>query len=224
MSGFDRIAPFYSGLEYVCSFGSMRRCRNSNLQELRGDERVLCLGEGNGLFLRDLIQHHPGIRVVCVDFSGQMLDRARRRVPEGNHIEFIQADVLASGAGFGAFDAVIANFFFDCFAEPQLRQVAKSAARSLRPGGRLLLADFRIPARGIARISGSVLIGGLYRLFKITCGLENRELVPPESSLEQAGFRMSGRKISCQGLLHADVWEMKSGELHSTSGPIRIHC
>jgi ubiquinone/menaquinone biosynthesis C-methylase UbiE len=135
-----------------------------------------------------------------------MLNRARKRIPRHAQVDFLQADVLTLAAAPGTFDVVVANFFFDCFTETQLSYLAHMIAETLRVGGKILIADFRIPPSGIAYFVGRALIGSLYRFFSLTCGLTNKCLVPPDEFLESAGLKKAHRKTSCGGLLHSEVW------------------
>ncbi len=49
--------------------------------------------------------------------------------------------------------------------------VARRLASFARPGAKLLLSDFRIPPRGIARYIAAAIIRGLYVAFRVATGL-----------------------------------------------------
>jgi ubiquinone/menaquinone biosynthesis C-methylase UbiE len=81
----------------------------------------------------------PGGRVVGVDISPAMLERARRRAPEA---ELVEAD-LAESLPFGdaTFDAVVSSFGLSCV--PQISPALDEILRVLRPEGVLAVADAR---------------------------------------------------------------------------------
>ena len=73
-----------------------------------------------------------------------MLARTRGKLAA----EYLCADVMAHERA-GHYDAVCANFFLNVFDEAVMRGVLAHLARQLRPGGKLLIADFAVP-RGSA--------------------------------------------------------------------------
>src|SRR3954467_3248267 len=87
---FDRIAPVYDVMNRVMTAGLDRRWRTITLDEtVRAGDRVLdaCCGTGD----LAIGARRRGADVVGVDFSGAMLERARRK---DGIVEGVQADVL----------------------------------------------------------------------------------------------------------------------------------
>jgi ubiquinone/menaquinone biosynthesis C-methylase UbiE len=106
---------------------------------LTGNERVLDIGCGAGhtaLAIAPL-----AASVVALDVTPEMLDVAARLAAErgvGN-IEFRLADVAALPFEDNSFDVVTSRFSAHHYHNPS--RAVTEAARVLRPGGRLLLAD-----------------------------------------------------------------------------------
>src|SRR5215831_8272720 len=75
-----------------------------DLADLRGDERVLDVGCGNGLYLGELAARRHRGPVVAVDLSPGMLDAARRRSPTA----LVVGDAQHLPFGDGALDCVLA--------------------------------------------------------------------------------------------------------------------
>ena len=141
---FDRIAPVYDLMNRVMTAGLDGRWRRLAAREVvwPGD-RVLdaCCGTGD----LAVEAERRGGRVVGLDFSAPMLQRARRK---SGAIEWIQGDALALPFADGEFDAVTVGFGVRNLAD--LEGGLREAARVLRPGGRIAVLEITRP-RGLLR-------------------------------------------------------------------------
>lgn len=162
---FDRIAPVYDAMNRVMTLGLDRRWRKLAVREVvwPGD-RVLdaCCGTGD----LAVEAERRGARVVGLDFSPRMLERARGK---SGTIEWVQGDALALPFDNGEFDAVTVGFGVRNLAD--LEGGLRELARVLRPGGKLAVLEITRP-RGLLRpffrvwfdvlvpLAGKVLPGG----------------------------------------------------------------
>jgi SAM-dependent methyltransferase len=127
--------------------------RELDLLGLRGDERLLDLGCGRGAVLIAAARRLPAGRAVGVDLW-------RSRDQSGNDIEVTRANARAAGVSDrvelqtadmtqlpfpdASFDVVTSALAMHNIRTAEGRERAvDEAMRVLRPGGRLLLADFR---------------------------------------------------------------------------------
>ena len=105
-------------------------------------ETVLDLGSGSGMdsFLAALAVGSHG-RVIGVDMTEAQLEKARRLAAEGgfSHVEFLEGYIETPPVGDRSVDCVISNGVINL--SPDKPAVFAAAARALRPGGRLALAD-----------------------------------------------------------------------------------
>jgi demethylmenaquinone methyltransferase / 2-methoxy-6-polyprenyl-1,4-benzoquinol methylase len=143
-SMFDRIAPVYDAMNRVMTMGLDLRWRRLAAESVvRAGDRVLDGACGTGdLALADL--RAGAGRVVGLDFSERMLERARRKAP----LEWVQGDLLALPFEAAAFDAATVGFGVRNVADLPL--ALSELRRVLRPGGRLAILEITQP-RGILR-------------------------------------------------------------------------
>jgi demethylmenaquinone methyltransferase/2-methoxy-6-polyprenyl-1,4-benzoquinol methylase len=141
---FDRIAPVYDVMNRVMTAGLDRRWRKLAVAEVvwPGD-RVLdaCCGTGD----LAVEAERRGGRVVGLDFSPKMLERARRK---SGAIEWVQGDALSLPFADGEFDAATVGFGVRNLSD--LEAGLRELARVLRPGGKLAVLEITRP-RGILR-------------------------------------------------------------------------
>lgn len=104
---------------------------------------VLELGPGTGNLTAQLVEH--GAAVWALDFSAEMLARARARVPAAH---FAQAHLLADYPPdfHHPFDAVVSTYTFHEFPLPdKLALLRRLFAEHLRPGGVVVIGDIGFP-------------------------------------------------------------------------------
>ena len=142
---FDRIARVYDRMNSVMTAGMHHgwRERAADLARLTPGSRALDVATGTGDLAIALARRVGGAgRVTGVDFSEQMLARARNKAPG---IEFVQANALELPWDSGSFDAATVGFGARNFAD--LERGISEMRRVVRPGGRVVVLEITTPER-----------------------------------------------------------------------------
>jgi demethylmenaquinone methyltransferase/2-methoxy-6-polyprenyl-1,4-benzoquinol methylase len=152
---FDAIAPRYDFLNHLLSAGIDRSWRRRAIRSLHlsGRETVLDLCTGTGDLAIEARQAAPGAALVLgVDFSSVMLELGVKKLRSrrlDNAIALVRGDASTIPVADRSVDAVTIAF--------GIRNVADRGAacremlRVLKPGGRLAILEFAMPASPVVR-------------------------------------------------------------------------
>jgi SAM-dependent methyltransferase len=114
--------------------------------DLQGGERILDVGSGLGLLTRAMAKRAgEGARVVGIECDIDQIAEARRQAcvdKEEGLVELRQGDALSlplRDEEWGSFDLAHTRFLLEHVSDPL--GVVRAMVRSVRPGGRIVLAD-----------------------------------------------------------------------------------
>lgn len=135
-TSYARWAPIYDK-----TFGAITRAgRRRTVQYLnQNGPKVLEVGVGTGLALR---AYNPDMQVTGIDFSNDMLAKARAKVKnEGlTHVKDLhQMDARSLDFPDNSFDAVAAMHLVSVVPDPE--QVVAEMARVVKPGGKVVITN-----------------------------------------------------------------------------------
>lgn len=208
---FDTLAPWYWTLEWIAFGDDLQRCRTACLDEIASPRRALIVGEGNGRFLCELLRRHPGVEVDCVDASQRMLNLARKRLERERPdrvqcVRFLQHDLTSWTPPKHHYDLLVTHFFLDCFAEVQLAAIVRKLAQAATERACWLVADFCVPAKGVARLHARAWLAVMYQFFRLTAGIDARRLVDPTPFMRGEGFVLAQHHSFRKGMLKSEMW------------------
>jgi ubiquinone/menaquinone biosynthesis C-methylase UbiE len=179
----------------VAVFAGRRRRTFGRLADLAGvtpGDRVLDVGCGPG-YLTALAAEAaaPGGSAVGIDPSVPMVDQARRLRGAANcSFEVGRAEAL--DVPDGAFDVVVSSLAVHHIPEAVRATAFAEVFRVLRPGGRVLLADFRPPGSRLGRHLVGVTAGA---------GMRDNPVGRIAPMLAEAGFTVEAES-RVGGFLH----------------------
>jgi trans-aconitate 2-methyltransferase len=101
--------------------------------ELRGDETVVDAGCGSGRVTEELVKRLPGGRVIAVDGSAAMVEKAKERL--GDRADYLVSDLVELELSEPV-DMVFSTATFHWI--PDHERLFCQIRRALRPGGRLV--------------------------------------------------------------------------------------
>ena len=202
----DRIARWYRTLERIAFGRALERRRFEYLEQMADARRVLILGDGDGRFTEAFLRRNRIAQVDSVDLSAGMLDLAARRAKCSERVRFHHADAR-SFALRGEYDLVVTHFFLDCFTEAELRVLVPRVSKALCRGGRWVVSEFHVSARGPRRWFARVVVRFLYACFGLTTGLEVRRLPDHAATFAANGLQRIDSCTAVQALLISELWQ-----------------
>lgn len=214
-AGFDRIAAFYDALAQLVFGQALRRAQRAALTGLpAGAPTVLVIGGGSGWVLGELLRARPRARILYVEASPVMLQKSRaslqRLAPtQAAQVEF-RLGTEAAIAPAETFDAIVTFFFLDLFEPQRLRAVLNQLHTARRPGAAWLVADFCPPTRLWQRL----LVGTMYRFFRLTTGISGRQLPDLPAAMHGLGLQRRLAGTFYGQLLEAAVYTTAASSPH----------
>ena len=162
---FDRVAPRYDLANTVFSLGQDKGWRQAAARAARlaAGEVAVDVACGTGALTRELEAAAPEATVLGLDFSQEMLKRARSTGGAGSappdppqpNLRLAAGDALQLPLADASVDVVTIAFGLRNLPEPG--QGLLEFRRVLRPGGRLVVCEFSTPVVPV--------LGGVYRRY-----------------------------------------------------------
>ena len=144
------------------------------------------VGCGTGSLALLLARVEPSARIIGLDPDPDVLAMARRKAAEGAAVQWRvgMGDALAESLGAGSGDAVVSSLVLHQCPLAMKRAILASMYAVLKPGGRLVIADYGLQRTTLMRLA--------FRIVQLADGKEdtqpNADGVLP-GLMSEAGFR-----------------------------------
>ena len=185
----------------ILTLGHLDKAYDRLASHIERGQRVLDIGCGTGaLTLRAARQ---GAKVKGVDINVQMLDIAGQRVKSAGlteSVELVEMGVAElDGEEAQHYDAVISGLCLSELSKDEVKYTLKEAARVLRPGGLLLIAD-EIKPHGLAnRLIHSLIRSPLAALTYAITQQTTHHVSNLAKKIEAAGFTIISAHLNRLG-------------------------
>jgi ubiquinone/menaquinone biosynthesis C-methylase UbiE len=188
----------------ILTFGRLGKVYDRLTSHIEKGDKVIDLGCGTGELTLRAAQ--KGATVRGIDVNSQMLEIAQNRARNMHlteNVQFCEMGVAELGAEQSeTYDAVMSGLCFSELTEDELVYAIREAARILKPGGLLLVADLVTPksvAKGMLDWVIRLPLRIVAYLFAQATPSRLRDL--PER-IEEAGFLVNSvRSIRMEGLI-----------------------
>ncbi|WP_422355502.1 class I SAM-dependent methyltransferase [Roseivirga pacifica] len=196
---FDRVAPVYDGLSKLVFGSALINAQKKNLVNVPLSANVLVVGGGSGEILCDDLLNKVK-HIDYVELSAKMLRKAKARCNSAK-VNFIHADIAELT---GSYDAVVANFFLDCFDAESLEDIILHLKSLMSPNAVLLVTDFKQPQM----LWHKVLLASMLKFFKHASNLEAGKLQPIREKLKAAGFHEHYLSFGLRGFVFTAAFKL----------------
>lgn len=114
--------------------------KSLNAVPLNGNEKILDIGCGTGPLEVALLHRHPGVNILGIDLSREMLERAQQKLKNHPKVRLIEGDFVTTELGEQNFDVAFCLSNLHYFPKPQA--IFEKTERLLKNGGTLVVIDW----------------------------------------------------------------------------------
>jgi len=189
-----------AGMRWL-TLGAVERCYRDLLAAIRPGDEVLDVGCGSGALALGAARR--GARVRALDLEPEMLAVARQRAAAAgldDRVEFLERGVAELDAEASASrDVVTCGLCLSELGGDERDWTLRHAARILRPGGRLLVADEVAPSSPPLRLLVAGLRLPLAAVTWVVTGRGSRPVPDLEGLVTGHGFTIQRRRCALLG-------------------------
>lgn len=139
----DRLLPYYDMMIRLVMRERRIKRRVVEAARLAPDGRLLDIGCGTGTLALIAKRAHPAASIVGLDGDPAILTLARRKAAAaGLAVQFDEGMAYALPYADASFDAAASTLMMHHLTPSQRERALQELCRVLRPGGRLVIADF----------------------------------------------------------------------------------
>ncbi|WP_339789978.1 class I SAM-dependent methyltransferase [uncultured Imperialibacter sp.] len=202
-NGFNLLAPVYDPLARLVFGKCIDRSQCHFFGGARNVKSTLVAGGGTGRFFEEYFRQHPDSQLVFIEKSPGMIAKAQSRTTPLMNTRFVRADFLTHSEA-DPYDLVLLPFFLDIFSHESVERIVKSVSQVSKPNTLLIVTDFVEQEK---RGWKSLLIGGMYLFFRLTCDIEAHRLPNWREAFARAGWNIKESATYCRGMIGTHLLE-----------------
>jgi cyclopropane fatty-acyl-phospholipid synthase-like methyltransferase len=205
------------------SRGRVRKLKQAIVDEIPAGARVLEIGCGTGELAEMLVD--KGAMVEGFDLSPSMVRTAQERIAARNLEDRFSARLMGvdgmDGLASDTYDAVCSTLVFSELTDDERRFALKHAARALKQGGLLVIADEVVPRNAVRRFIHSLLRAPLVIITYLVSTASTSPLKDLPGDMTAAGFVVEKEIKSRGGSTAIVVGSLQSSSDNGSPGLIR---
>ncbi|MGB0766172.1 MAG: class I SAM-dependent methyltransferase [Phycisphaeraceae bacterium] len=221
---YRRVARVYDLLASGYSLGAIDRSKRVHHDLIVPGDRVLYVGAGRGKEIAGACER--GAEVTCVEPCPSMALRLHDRLAEhGERFTIVPRPIQAIPVS-EEYDLVVAHYFLNVFDRHTMPGILDRVCGFVRPGGRLVIADFMPSRRGEGAI-GRAIRSAYYRPVnlagRLLCIGALHAIYDYGPRLSERGYRIESRRSFAvlPGLIgYETITAMRPGEAHRARSPV----
>ena len=205
-NNYDAIAGSYDFLSRLVFSRAQVNAQVDLLSYIPSGSSVLIVGGGTGWILEEIAKiHDSGLKIVYVEISGKMLDRAKNRQCGSNQVEFVHGNIEDYKCP-RKFDVIHTAFLFDNFEQSRAIWVFQLLFKHLKVSGLWLYTDFKIDA---GKGSGwkKAMLHLMYSFFGAIAHVEARKLPAMEPVFDRNGCVVIGYEQYYKGFIESIIFQ-----------------
>jgi demethylmenaquinone methyltransferase/2-methoxy-6-polyprenyl-1,4-benzoquinol methylase/phosphoethanolamine N-methyltransferase len=186
-------SKLYDAYNRLGGFGEAFRKRIVDEASLEPGESVLDCGCGTGT-LAIIAKRRVGTtgRVCGIDISKDQIDVARKKIKQQDlHIEFCEGSIDELPFPDQSFNAIFSTLMLHHVPREVKIGAFREMRRTLKPGGRIVIADFGSPKHAW----GWVLFSPLMLMLLLAGSTRDNAFNRLPDMMSESGLRVTGRKI-----------------------------
>ncbi|WP_339874469.1 class I SAM-dependent methyltransferase [uncultured Algoriphagus sp.] len=194
---YSLLAPFYNRLTKLV-FGDQLKQSKNYFKENPSKKKVLIIGGGDGLDYRNFQNQLAG---EYWEVSRAMLRLAKLNLSKSQltfHLGYFQAEKEID------FDEVWLHFVLDTMLDEEILSLLVEIKKSLKPEGRIYLADFFAPKNAFQRVLNRSMIN----FFRIVVAHKRSSIPDYEVILQSQNWVKISQKEFLKGWVKAQIWRL----------------
>jgi len=207
MSDYRLLAPVYDPLARLVFGRTLQEAKHRFYDAVRPGDAVLVLGGGTGDGI-GILATLPGVGIDFIEPCGAMIRKATGSLPAPlrEKVRFIRGDHTVLPAG-PSYDVIVTHFLIDGLGNGEAKEAMNRIARTLRGGGRWLMADFFDSGRPRHRL----LTRTMYLFFRALAGIRARQLPDYDRLFQSTGLVLDKEHQFLEGYVRSRVYVRPEG-------------